>query len=267
VSRRKRAISCQRGGPDPAPSNGEEASLSRGHWFAGAGLFIVVLVGLILVALPTSRGGGSPSHEDIEKRVDALLEGIPQNGSTLGDPSAPVTLRMFADLECLSVKHLVTSYLPWIIRDWVRPGLVKIEYRSLETDTREPRRFMQQETAALAAGRQNKMWNFVETFVYEQGTEYTPYATEGFIEGIAAQVPGLDRAAWRHDGGNVSLSDRVLEGQQLAAAEGLRATPSFLIGRTGGRITKPIGTNTGFGTLIDAAALRRDVGALRSFVE
>jgi hypothetical protein len=51
----------------------------------------------------------------------------------------------------------------------VRGGELKIEYRSLETATREPEVFKAQQLAALAAGKQDRMWNFIETFYHEQG--------------------------------------------------------------------------------------------------
>jgi hypothetical protein len=46
---------------------------------------------------------------------------------------------------------------------------VRVEYRSLETATHDPEVFKLQQVAALAAGAQDRMWNFIETFYHEQG--------------------------------------------------------------------------------------------------
>ena len=72
----------------------------------------------------------------------------------------------------------------------MRTGKLKIEYHSLETATREPEVFKTQQVAALAAGKQNKAWDFIETFYHEQGEEDSGYVTEKYLQGIASQVPG-----------------------------------------------------------------------------
>jgi hypothetical protein len=81
------------------------------------------------------------SREEVDREVSELLAGIPQDGPTLGEPKAPITLRVFADLECPTVRRFVVSRLPAIISTWVRNGVIKLEYRSLETDTVNERTF------------------------------------------------------------------------------------------------------------------------------
>ncbi|MGH2832858.1 MAG: hypothetical protein ACRDK2_08795 [Solirubrobacteraceae bacterium] len=46
----------------------------------------------------------------------------------------------------------------------MRTGKVKIEYRSLETATRELEAFSTQQVTALVAGKQSLMWHYVELF-------------------------------------------------------------------------------------------------------
>jgi hypothetical protein len=145
---------------------------------------------------------------------------------------------MFADLECPTVKRFVVSYLPTIIHTWVRSGSVRLEYRSLQTDTLNEHTFFRQEVAALAAGRQDKMWNFILTFVHEQEAEYTGYATEAFLTDIASQVSGVNRRQWRHDREDALLSERVALSVHSAHARELRYTPSFLLGVTSGKADK-----------------------------
>ena len=89
-------------------------------------------------------------------KVVSEIGGIPQNGNTLGSPKAPVTLEYFGDLECPICKEFTLGALPTLIQKYVRTGKLKIEYRNLETATREPETFKTQQSAALAAGKQNK---------------------------------------------------------------------------------------------------------------
>jgi len=186
---------------------------------------------LVLAAHSNSRGA---LDRRTGREVSALLAGIPQQGNTLGRPTAPVTLQFFGDLECLTTKHWVVRLLPAIIQGFVRTGIVKIQYLSLKTDTIHPQVFVNQQAAALAAGAQNKLWNFIETFYYEQGKEYTQYVTESYLDGIASQTPGLNLTQWHHDRATGRRTEQVVTDDQAARSLGFRDTPAFRIGRTGG---------------------------------
>ncbi len=208
-----------------------------------------------VLAIVGILGSGTSSGIDkkgVEQEVNALLAGISQEGATLGSPGAPLALQVFADLECPTVRRFVLSYLPSIVDTWVRDGSVKLEYRSLETDTLNERTFFRQEVAALAAGRQNRMWNFALTFVHEQQPEFTGYATDAFLAEVASQVPGIDQPRWRRDREEALLTERVARGVHAAHSRGFRGTPSFLLTLTRG---KPANR----ATASEVASLRKEV--------
>jgi protein-disulfide isomerase len=206
---------------------------------AAVPLLIVAAI-LAFVGILGFGAGNGISKEQVQQEVAALLTGIPQEGAILGSSRAPITVRVFADLECPTVKRFVVAYLPSIIHTWVRNGDVKLEYRSLETDTLNEHTFFQQEVAALAAGRQDKMWNYLLTFVHEQKLEYTGYATNEFLIDIATQVPDMKLAKWRRDRSDASLAELVALDAHAARAQGFRFTPSFLLSITGGKLEKDI---------------------------
>ena len=156
----------------------------------------------------------------------------------LGQPTAPVTLQYFGDLECPVCRAFTLSALPTIIQKWVRGGQLRVEYRSLETATREPEVFNDQQVAALAAGTQGKMWNFVETFYHEQQEEDTGYVTERYLQGIAGQIPGLNLSRWAADRSDAALASQVSSDAQLANNLAFNGTPAFTIGRSGGAASK-----------------------------
>ena len=79
--------------------------------------------------------------------------------------------------------------LPELVAKDVRAGKVKIVYRAFETATRDPQTFQAQQVAALAAGKQNHFWDYVELFYRQQGAEGTGYVTESYLSGLAKQVP------------------------------------------------------------------------------
>lgn len=192
-------------------------------------LAIAVILATVGV-LGFGGNSGAVDKKETQQRVSELLAGIPQEGATLGSPEAPVTVWVMADLECPTVRLFAESYLPSILDTWVRTGDVKLIYRPLETDTYNEKIFYRQEIAAIAAGRQDKMWNFVLTFVHQQGEKFTEYATDEFLADIASQVLGLTRAQWNRDREDSSLSKRVALDLRIANKMEMTSTPSFLVG-------------------------------------
>jgi protein-disulfide isomerase len=224
----------------------EAANAMRRRRLTQLGIVVaIVAAGFVAAIIGTNGAGdtkqaapGSLSAKNTERAVNASLGGIPQSGNALGEPTAPVTLEYFGDLECSICKDFALGALPSLIRTWVRSGKLRIEYRSLQTATREPEMFKSQQVAALAAGEQNKLWHFVETFYREQGEEGSGYVTESYLQGIAKQVPGLNLPQWTSDRNEPALASQIASDAQAANSAGFTGTPSFLIGRSGGAMTK-----------------------------
>ena len=69
---------------------------------------VLAAVAVVAVAIAISSGGGSTAtglltgakSTALVAQVNSLLQGIPQQGATLGSPSAPVTMTYYGDLEC-----------------------------------------------------------------------------------------------------------------------------------------------------------------------
>jgi protein-disulfide isomerase len=198
----------------------------------------IVLAALAVVVV-TAGGSNSPPKPDSAQAIttaretSVLLAGIRQSARTLGQPTAPVTLEWYGDLECPFCKEFALHALPSIIRQWVRGGQLKIEYLSMETATREPNVFQTQQVAALAAGMQNKMWNFIVDFYHEQGEEDSGYVTEQYLHGLASQIPGLNVTLWSEDRHDPELATQVAQERQAAKRARFGGTPTFLFGRSG----------------------------------
>jgi protein-disulfide isomerase len=226
----------------------EAASAVRRKRLIQLGSVVGVVVVIIAVVLIATGGGsktppkaGSPQANATVSEINGLLDGIPQSGNALGSPTAPVTLKYFGDLECPICKEFTVEALPQIIPKWVRTGKLRIEYFSMETATREPETFKTQQIAAYAAGKQDKAWYFIETFYHEQLPEEQEDAggvTESYIQGIAQQVPGLNLTQWTNDRSDPELANEIETDKQIANNEGFTGTPSFLVGKTGGKLSK-----------------------------
>lgn len=218
------------------------------------GVLVAVVIIIVVIVVATGGKGSGTEGTKVPKTaaakneqshiVSSLLQGIPQEGTRLGDPKAPVTLVYFGDLECPICQEFTLEALPGLIENQVRKDKVQVVYKSLSTATgnaesggSEPSGiFASQQVAAYAAGRQNLGWNFIETFYHEQGAEDSGYVTESFIQGIAQQVPGLDLKRWQADRGDKALETQVIEEEREATKIGFTGTPSFMIGKTGGKL-------------------------------
>lgn len=210
-------------------------------------LFLLLAFSLLAgVVIAGCGGGGDPSQKrqvlmplepGAARHTYALFAGIPQSGSVLGSPRAPVTLQFFGDLQCSESRQVMLSVLPRLIRRWVRPADLRIVYRSTETDTHSAGgrpEFLLQQDAALAAGQQDKLWNFIDVFYREQGPEFTGYVDEPFLHLIAVQA-GIELEGWQNARELPLRWIRDIEGDETLAARGrVNSTPSFLVGPTGG---------------------------------
>lgn len=212
-----------------------------------AGVAAVVVVAIVVILIATGGGGKStptvPTPKEqpkIATEVAAELNGVPQSGRTIGNPSAPVTIQYFGDLECPVCKQFSdkAGALPKLIAGPVKDGKVKIEYMSMQTATREPEVFTTQQKAAYAAGAQNKAWHFIELFYNEQGAEDSGYVTEKYLQNLAQQVPGLNLSKWQAERSNPKYEAEIAADQQAANNNSLTGTPSFLIGKSGGALKK-----------------------------
>lgn len=208
---------------------------------------VLAVLGSVSLALDDHTSGKSAAgyhtatRAAVERQVDhtvgALLDGIPQAGTTLGKRTAPVTMEVFVDLEDPTCRWWFREDLPAIIESYVRTGALKLRYHAFKRNTYWPAVFVEQQTAALAAGVQDKLWNFVDTFLYEQGRELTRYVTESYLQNLARQVPGLDLVPWHADRRGGRREEQTTAEDEEAGAVGLHVTPAFRIGRTGGRMT------------------------------
>jgi len=186
------------------------------------------------------------------EQISALLADIPQSANALGQAVAPVTLDYFGDLQCPFCRDFSLGVLPEIIQRWVRAGTLRVEYRALETATGDPDVFVAQQVAVLAAGRQANAWHFVEIFYEEQEEEGSGYVTDAYLHRIASQIAGLNLEQWASDRSDPQLNEEITGDAQAAEHAGLTGTPSFLIGVSGGAMTRFSATDSAsFGEAIE----------------
>ena len=226
----------------------------------GGVVALAVVIVAVAIAISTSSGGGgnavkansAAGRADVAA-VNSLLSGIPQSGTTLGNPKAPVTITEYADLECpvcdtfalpssrnTSAGTPGSGYFDQLVNQYVRTGKAKIVYRSLETATGNgPNASMwnQQQAAAEAAGLQNKGWDYIELFYYEQQPETSQYVSPSFLQSLAQQIPGLNLASWNANRQSSALQSQVISDGNKAGSLGFTATPTIVVRGPKGQAT------------------------------
>ncbi len=214
----------------------ERAARRRRLGILGGVVALAAVVLVAAIALSSSGDDDEGTQRAASPAASAeLFAGIPQNGSVLGDPDAPVTVEEYIDLQCPVCAQFSAQALPELVRDYVRPGRVRLVLRPLT--------FLGEDSVpaarmALAAGEQDRMFQFVERFYADQGEENSGYVTDGFLRRVATGIEGLDPAralAARESAPVTEELERAQERTRLITGpDGGYGTPSFLVGPTGG---------------------------------
>jgi protein-disulfide isomerase len=202
---------------------------------AGAVLAAVVLAVVLGVVLTRGGSSGSAGTTKLDGAADVtrLLKGIPQHGNVLGKPSAPLTLVEYIDLQCPFCQQFETSAMPTIVRRYVRTGKLKVVARPIAFIGPDSRRGRD---AALAAGRQNKLFDFTQLLYLKQGAENTGWLSDDVVKAAAASIPGLSVQELLDARGSSAVSDEAHALDAEASADAVHATPTILVSRSG---TKP----------------------------
>jgi protein-disulfide isomerase len=212
-------------------------------------VLLVALIGALVVAgaavaIALAVDGGSKSSDSgpsVGSLTNALPEsdvvqrefaGIPQHGLVLGSPNAPVTMITYIDLQCPGCRAFETGIMPTIVRKFVRTGKLKVEARPLHfigPDSLPAR------NAAIAAGYQNRAFNFMQVTYVNQGVENSGWLNKAFIERAAQSVPGLKvrEVLDQRSSGGVKAAGRKIDSQ--ANADEVPVTPSLYVARTGSK--------------------------------
>jgi protein-disulfide isomerase len=221
--------------PDAARGRQRESvSMSRRALVAGS-LALAVLTAGVLVAIFALRSAPAPSATALmgEARVANMLRGIPQHGTALGSPTAPVTLIEFADPQCPYCGIWERDALPAIVTRYVRPGKVRIVFNGMAFVGADSGTALR---TALAAASQDRFWNVIALLYENQGVENTGWVTEPLLGAIGGAVPGLDTQQMLADRNSAAVDNAGAAASSLAQRMGVNSTPSFALGPTGGRL-------------------------------
>jgi protein-disulfide isomerase len=197
---------------------------------------LVVAVAAALVGIVLSRSSDVPARGSLTgalpgaPKVQELLAGISQHDNVLGNVLARVTMVEYVDLQSPGCREFQTRVLPQLLDRYVRRGNLKVEVRLTRFIGRDSERGR---AAAIAAGEQNRFFDFVQVLFDNQGAENSGWLDDGMVTAAAASVPGLDVPRLRHERNSLVVDDveRGYDGD--AADDEVRSTPTVLVGKRG----------------------------------
>jgi protein-disulfide isomerase len=203
---------------------------------AAGSLLVLVVVAIVLgVVLASGNNSSSATGSTLPGVADvqALLRGIPQHGNVLGKPSAPVTMVEYIDLQCPFCQEFETQAMPTLISRYVRPGKLKVEARPIAIRGGDSFRG---QSATIAAGGQNKLFNFMQLLYDNQGIENTGWLDDNMVKSAAVSLPGFDVGLFLQQVNSSAVGEQVKTVDAQATADAVDRTPTILVGKTG---TKP----------------------------
>jgi protein-disulfide isomerase len=218
----------------------------------GSVLGVAAVVVAVLVLASSKGAPNASSGAPVAGATDAraMLAGVPQSGTSLGNPKAPLVLTEFADLQCPFCRDYTLNVLPQIIERYVRTNRLRLELRL--------RSFIGPDSdiaarAAQAAATRDRMWNFVDLFYRNQGQENSGYVTDTFLSRLATAAGVPPRLILRGSA-SATYERPVQTAESEARAAGLTSTPAFLLGPKAGQ-----------GKALNVASL--DIGAFSAAID
>lgn len=216
--------------PVPRPPKGKESSAPQARnrtlvivVAAAAVVAVALIVGNIVF---TSGGKDASSKTSGSAGAIALVKGIPQSGTVIGNPKATTTMFVFEDVQCPYCKRFQDDALPSIIEEYVRPGRLKLDWQGLAFIGPDSSKAL---ALALAAGKQNRLWEVVGRLFEKQGAENSGWLTAELVDEVLTAVPGLDAARVIADASSDEVKQRAASIRGYAAANAINESPSFLI--------------------------------------
>ncbi len=188
--------------------SGGLSAIPATYWLIGIVAVMVALALIVLVGLPA-----------------AATERAKATGNTLGDASAPVTLEVYADLQCPACRQFDLGTLREIEDKYVKTGKVKIVFNHYAFIGDESVRAAE---ATECANDQGKFWEMVDILYNNQGGENVGAFSDAKLEGFAQQV-GLNMDQYKQCMTDRPHLNKIQTSTQNGTSRGVNSTPTLFI--------------------------------------
>jgi protein-disulfide isomerase len=223
-------------------------------------IWIVLVLGLTLfglgyaiVEIATKPPGRNVVRVDGVAEAQELFGGVPQEGERLGSKDAPVSIQVFADVQCGSCREDFLATIPALSTNYARSGEAKLLLRhySVAENPLELGFF-----GAEAAAEQGYGWQYTYLFFRNQGEAEKFGIDDDFMASLAGSIGELNVPEWEkfletESGSEGEIVKRLESYDELGTDLGIRTGLAMII-------NGPAGTRT----LQDGPALTQVEGAI-----
>jgi protein-disulfide isomerase len=136
----------------------------------------------------------------------------------------------YIDLQCPFCQQFETQVFPDLVQKYIRKGKLKVEARVLDFIGPDSSRGR---NAMIAAGYQNKAFNFAEILYDNQSTENTGWLNDGMVQQAAESIPGIDPRKLFADRNAGSVHSLAASFDQAGTADKVTGTPTLFVGKSG----------------------------------
>ena len=146
-------------------------------------------------------------------------------GTSIGDPDAPVVIEEFSDFQCSFCRIFHEETLPQIIQEYVAAGEVYFTFNHYA--------FIGPEStlaanASMCAAEQGLFWGYADIIFANQIGENAGVITTRRLEAYAEAI-GLDTDQFKSCLREERYQDQIDMDKQAGEDYGIQSTPSFLI--------------------------------------
>jgi protein-disulfide isomerase len=226
--------------PPPVRSTGGRRASPKVLAAAAGAIALAAVAAALAFALTGGSSSPSSSSTTVTPLPDAadvnrLFNGIPQHGTVLGNPKAPVTMVEYIDLQCPICRAFETDVMTTIIPRYVRPAKLRVVARPIAFIGPDS---VRGRLAALAAGQQNRFFQFTQLLYDNQQAENSGWLNDIVIGSAYASIPGVDRAVADNARVQSVVASQASGFDREAEADGVKGTPTVLVGKTGGKLSE-----------------------------
>ena len=192
---------------------------------------VLALLGYAIFEIATRPAGRDAVRVAGIGDAQRIFGGVPQAGDRVGSADAPVTIQLFADMQCGNCRADFLATVPSLVEDYARPGEAKLLMRhySIAANPLELGFF-----GAEAAAAQGYGWQYTYLFFRNQGEAERFGIGDELLASLAGSIGELDVGEWERvlerEAGSDGPISRRLEGYDLLGAElGIRTRPAMIV--------------------------------------
>jgi protein-disulfide isomerase len=184
---------------------------------------VVVVIVVVLSLKPwESDGTGTPTEFTTPTPRPTA---IPHQGTTLGNPDAPLTIVEYSDFLCPYCKQAALETMPQIEEEYIATGKVKLVFKHFVVHGEEAEIAA---GAAECASQQNAFWEYHDALFLNN--ERVTFNSENLKR--LAETLGLDAEAFNACLDSEAYMDKLVADADEARRRGVGSTPTFFVGQT-----------------------------------